>query len=194
MKLLYSIVLSALFLIPAISQAQIGIYVNPIATRVSTSKADQGTFAFLGDGVTSRTFWGVNMGGYYDRWHGKNYDFGLDLRDTYVGANNARMNEFLIGGRFVAKSLSPSWRPYVQLSGGAGTTRAPHSTVKTSRAAWNVYAGADYHWTKAIDIKVLEIGYGNLTTISSASIGSAATSLPSSNLLHFSAGLVFRIR
>jgi hypothetical protein len=194
MKLLYSIALLALFLVPASSFAQVGIYVNPIATHVSTSEADHGVFAFLGDNTTSRMFWGVNMGAYYDRWHGQKYDLGLDVRDTITGANNARMNEFLVGARVVAKSWSPSWRPYVQLSGGAGTTRAPHSTVSTTRATWNVYAGADYRWTRYIDIKVMEVGYGTLTTISSASVGSAATTLPSANLLHFSAGLVFRIR
>lgn len=194
MKLLYSLVLFALFLIPATSNAQVGLYVNPIAIRVSTSTADSGVFAFLGDGTTSRTFWGVNMGGYYDRWHGQKVDAGIDIRDTYVGANNARLNDFLVGARVVAKSWSPSWRPYVQLSGGVGTTRAPRSTVKTSRATYGVFAGADYKVSRALDIKVFEIGYGSLTTISSATVGSPATTLPTSNLLQVSAGLVFRIR
>jgi hypothetical protein len=194
MKLLFSLVLSALFLIPATSHAQIGLYVNPVATRVSNSKADSGVFAFLGDGSTSRMFWGANIGGYYDRWHGEKYDAGIDIRDTIMGANNARLNNFLIGARVVAKSWSPNWRPYVQLSGGAGTTRAPHSTVKTSRATYGVFVGADYKLSRAIDLKAFEIGYGSLTTISSATVGSAVTSYPSSNLIQVSAGLVFRIR
>ncbi len=194
MKLLFSLVLSALFLIPATSHAQIGLYVNPVATRVSNSKADSGVFAFLGDGSTSRMLWGANIGGYYDRWHGEKYDAGIDIRDTIIGANNARLNNFLIGARVVAKSWSPNWRPYVQLSGGAGTTRAPHSTVKTSRATYGVFVGADYKLSRAIDLKAFEIGYGSLTTISSATVGSAVTSYPSSNLIQVSAGLVFRIR
>lgn len=46
-----------LLLVPA-SHAQIGLYVNPIATHVTNSVADTGPFAFPGDGVTSRTFLG----------------------------------------------------------------------------------------------------------------------------------------
>ncbi|MBS1822736.1 MAG: hypothetical protein JST61_12310 [Acidobacteria bacterium] len=194
MKLLFSLVLSALFMVPTVSRAQIGLYVNPVAARVSNSQADHGVFAFLGDGSTSRMFWGANLGGYYDRWHGEKYDAGIDIRDTIMGANNARLNNFLIGARVVATSWSPKWRPYAQLSGGVGTTRAPHSTVKTSRATFGAFVGADYKLSRVIDVRAFEIGYGSLTTISSATVGSAVTSFPSSNVLQVSAGLVFRIR
>ena len=195
MKLWFSFVLSALFLIPAAGHAQVGLYINPVASRISTSTADSGTFAFLGDGEKSRWFTGVNIGGYYDRYHGKSVDVGFDLRDTYVGSNNARLNNFLVGVRVVGKNwLGPSWRPYVQLSGGAATTRAPHSTIRTTRADWEAFAGADYKLTRAINIRAIEVGYGSLTTISSATVGSAATSLPGSKQLQVSAGIVFRIR
>lgn len=194
MKLLFAFVLSALFLIPVSSQAQIGIYVNPVGIRVSNSKADSGPFAFLGEGKTSRTFWGVNLGGYYDRYHGDNVDVGFDLRDTIVGANNARLNEFLVGVRVVAKNLSPSWRPYVQLSGGVGTTRAAHTSISVSRATYGVFAGADYKLARNIDLKAVEVGYGSLTTMSSSAIGNTTASFPSANLLQVTTGLVFRIR
>jgi len=195
MKLLFSVVLSALFFVPTFSHAQIGIYVNPVAIHVSNSQTDTGVFAFLGENTTSRTFWGVNMGGYYDAFHGEKVDAGIDIRDTIAGANNARMNEFLVGARVVAKTLSPKWRPYAQLSGGVGTTRAPHSSVRANRATFGVFAGADYKLGSFVDLKVFEIGYGSLTTISSASVGSnATTSFPSANLLQVTAGLVFRIR
>jgi|UPI00047C3D7A hypothetical protein len=194
MKLLFAVVLSVFFLIPVSSQAQIGIYVNPVAIRVSNSQSDSGPFAFLGDGTTSRTFWGANIGGYYDFFHGKSVDAGVDIRDTLVGANNARLNSFLIGARVVAKNLSPSWRPYVQLSGGVGTTRAPHTSIHVSRAGYGVFAGADYKLNRHIDLKVAEIGYGSLATVSSSAIGNTRASYPSSSLLQISAGLVFRIR
>ncbi|RZU39690.1 hypothetical protein [Edaphobacter modestus] len=194
MKLLFSAVLSALFLLPVASHAQIGIYLNPVATRVSNSQADTGPFAFLGEGTTSRTFWGVNMGGYYDFAHGKNVDAGIDIRDTTVGANNARMNSFLVGVRVVAKTLSPSWRPYVQLSGGVGTTRAPHTSIRINRARYGIFAGADYKLNRFMDLKAFEIGYGSLTTVSNAAVGNTTTSYPASNLFEASAGLVFRIR
>jgi len=199
MKLLFSVVLSALALLPVSAYAQSGIYFNPMATRVSNSQPDSGQFAFLGDGVTSRTFWGANIGGYYDFAHGKNIDGGIDIRDSIQGANTARMNNFLIGGRVVFKSISPSWRPYVQLSGGVGTTKAPHVAVKTSRARYGVFAGADYKLNRYIDVRVFEIGYGQLTTTSTVAagvntVGTAGATYPSSNLLSFSGGIVFRIR
>jgi len=194
MKLLFTVVLSALFLIPVSSHAQIGIYVNPVATRVSNSQADTGPAAFLGAGTTSRTFWGADIGGYYDFFHGKSVDAGVDFRDTISGANNARMNTFLIGARVVAKNLSPSWRPYVQLSGGVGSSRAPHTSLKASRATYAVFGGADYKLNRYIDIRVVEIGYGSLTTVSNASVGNTPESYPSSHLLHISGGLIFRIR
>ncbi|MEG9437272.1 outer membrane beta-barrel protein [Edaphobacter sp. HDX4] len=194
MKWLFAVVLSALFLIPVTSQAQVGIYVNPVAIRVSNSQADSGPFAFLGEGTKSRTFWGVNMGGYYDRYHGKSVDVGFDLRDTVVSANNARLNNFLVGVRVVAKNLSPSWRPYVQVSGGVGTSRAPHTSISVSRATYGVFAGADYRLARHIDLKVAEIGYGSLTTMSSAAIGNTTASYPSSHLLQITAGLVWRFR
>jgi hypothetical protein len=195
MKLWFSFVLSALLLIPAAAHAQIGLYINPVGSHISTSTADSGTFAFLGDGVKSRWFTGVNIGGYYDRYHGKSVDVGFDVRDTYVGSNNARLNNFLVGVRVVGKNwLGPKWRPYVQLSGGAATTRPPHSTITTTRADWAAYGGADYKLTRAINIRAFEVGYGTLTTISSATVGSAATSLPGSKQLQVSAGIVFRIK
>lgn len=194
MKLWFSLLASVVFLTSLPSHAQIGLYVNPVTTRVSNSQSDSGPFAFLGDGSTSRMFWGANIGGYYDRFHGEKFDAGIDIRDTVLGANNARLNNFLIGVRVVAKSVSPSWRPYVQLSGGAGTTRAPHSSVRVSRGTYGVFVGADYKLSRVVDVRAFEIGYGSLTTISSVAVGSAANSYPSSNLLQFSAGLVFRIR
>lgn len=195
MKLWFSLVLSALFLVPATSHAQIGVYINPVASHISTSTADSGTFAFLGTGVTSRWFEGVNIGGFYDRYHGKSVDVGFDVRDTYIGSNNARLNNFLVGARVVGKNwLGPSWRPYLQLSGGAVTTRPPQSRIRTTRADWEAFAGADYKLSRVVNIRVFEVGYGTMTTVSSATVGSPATSLPSSRQIQVSAGLVFRFK
>lgn len=199
MKLLFSVVFLALVLLPVSAHGQIGVYVNPIATRVSNSQPDTGQFAFLGAGNTSQVFWGANIGGYYDFAHGKNVDVGIDLRDSIQGWNTGRMNNFLIGARVVATTISPKWRPYVELSGGVGTTRAPHQSIKTSRARYGIFAGADYKLGRYVDARVFEIGYGSLTTTSSAAvpnvpIGNPNPNYPSSGLLSFSAGLVFRIR
>lgn len=194
MKLWFSVLLSAFFLLIVPSHAQMGIYVNPIGVHVSNSQADTGSLAFLGDGVKSRMFWGVNIGYYDDFFHGKNVDVGVDVRDAIVGANNARMNSLLVGARVVAKSFSPSWRPYVQFSGGLGTTRAPHTGIHVNRGQYGIFGGADYKLSRHIDLKVFEIGYGSLQTISNYSFGNTTQPYPSSNLLSVSWGLVFRIR
>jgi hypothetical protein len=199
MKLLFSALFLALVLLPVSAQGQIGVYVNPIATRVSNSQPDTGPFAFLGAGNTSQVFWGANIGGYYDFAHGKSVDVGIDLRDSIQGWNTGRMNNFLIGARVVATSISPKWRPYVEVAGGVGTSRAPHQSIKTSRGRFGVFAGADYKLARHLDARVFEIGYGTLTTTSSSAVGNAPIgnpnpSYPSSGLLSFSAGLVFRFR
>jgi hypothetical protein len=171
-----------------------GLYINPVGIRVSNSKPDTGIFAFLGEGTTSRMFWGANIGFYDDFFHGDKVDAGIDIRDTVVGGNNARLNSFLVGGRVVMKSFSPSWRPYVQVSGGLGTTRAPHTTLRVNRGQYGVFAGADYKLNRYFDLKVAEIGYGSLPTISTSSFGNSTESYPSSKLLQISWGLVIRIR
>ncbi|QNI35543.1 hypothetical protein [Edaphobacter albus] len=194
MKLCLSVLLSvfSFFVLP--SHAQMGVYINPIGIRVSNSQSDSGIFSFLGQGTTSRMFWGANIGFYDDFFHGKNVDVGVDLRDTVVGGNDARLNSFLVGGRVVMKSFSPSWRPYVQVSGGLGTTRAPHTSIHLNRGQYAVYGGADYKLNRYFDLKVLEVGYGSLSTISNSSFGNTTASYPASKLLQVSWGLVFRIR
>jgi hypothetical protein len=175
------------------SHAQIGLYVNPAITHISNSTPDTGPFAFLGDGSTSRTFWGANFGGYTDFFHGKSVDAGIDVRDSIVVANNAHLNSFLIGGRVVAKNISPSWRPYLQLSGGVGSSKSPYSTLHISRGQWGVYGGVDYKLSRHVDVRAVEVGYGTVSTISSDTVG-GSSSIPVAHLLNVTAGLVFRIR
>ena len=46
---------------------------------------------------------------------------------------------------------------------------------------------------KHVDFRVLEIGYGSLTTVSSADVGGGGTlNIPAANQLSFSSGFVFR--
>lgn len=194
MKLWFSVLLSALFLMVLPSRAQMGVYINPIGIRVSNSQPDTGIYAFLGDGTTSRMFWGANIGFYDDFFHGDKVDVGVDIRDAVVGGNNARLNSFLVGGRVVMKSISPKWRPYVQFSGGVGTTRAPHTALRVNRGQYGIFGGADYKLNRYFDLKVAEVGYGSLPTVSTSSFGNSTASYPSSKLLQVSWGLVIRIR
>jgi hypothetical protein len=51
----------------------------------------------------------------------------------------------------------------------------------------------DYPIQRHVDFRVFEIGYGSLTTVSSATVGAGGNvAIPSSKLVDFSTGLVFR--
>ena len=69
MKLRFLVPALALALTTIAAHAQVGLYFNPVVSRISNSKADTGPFAFLGDGQTSQIFGGVDFGGYYEFGH-----------------------------------------------------------------------------------------------------------------------------
>ncbi len=170
------------------AQGQAAVYFNPIVTRVSNSQVDTGTFAYLGQGNTSALRGGVAIGGSYMFPHGSKAAFGLDLRDEWQRGSNALLNDFLIGVRGQA-TVSERLKPYVQVSGGAGTTRAPFTAVRTTKGLFKVYGGLDYTLNKRLDFRAVEIGYGSLTTANTA-LYNSTTSYPASKLISFSSGLV----
>jgi hypothetical protein len=177
------------------SQGNVGLYLNPVAIRVSNSNADAGPYAFLGQNSTSQVFYGYGFGGYYDFLHSQSGKLaaGFDVRESDLHANNAMLRSFLVGARVSAKPFSRPFKPYAQISFGVGTTKAPSSTIHISKFDYALYGGVDYTLQKHIDFRVVEIGYGSLTTISSADVGGGATLyVPASNQVSFSSGLVFR--
>lgn len=185
------ILLPALLGIAASSaHAQSAVYFNPIVTRVSNSQADTGTFAYLGQGNKSGLRGGVSLGGYYMFGHGSKADFGVDVRDEWQRGGDALLNSFLIGVRAQGR-VGERLKPYAQLSGGVGSTRAPFTAVKTSKAMFKVYGGLDYTIGRHLDFRAVEVGYGSLTTVNSAQYNSALT-YSASRLLSFSSGLVAR--
>ena len=188
-RLLATVVGLALTTVAA--HAQVGLYLNPIAIRVSNAKADTGPFAFLGDNATSRVFYGVNFGGYYNFFHQGKTEAGLDVRDSIVHANNASLNSFLVGVRVATKPFTRPLKPYVQASVGVGTSRAPTSLIRVSKIQYGIYGGADYTLNPHVDFRIVEVGYGSLTTASSTTVGGSGA-ITASRLLSFSTGLVFR--
>lgn len=175
------------------AQAQFGLYLNPIATRVSNSQADTGPFAFLGANSTSRMFYGVDMGGYYDFYHQGKTEVGVDIRDSILHGNSASLNSFMVGLRAATQPFKNPLKPYIQASVGVGTTRPPTSTVRINRAQYGVFGGADYPIGKHVDFRVVEVGFNSLETASSSTIG-GTSNIPASKLLSFSTGFVFRFR
>jgi hypothetical protein len=175
-----------------VGSTDVGLYVNPVGIHITNSQADTGPFAFLGDNTTSRMFWGANIGGYVNFYHHPKYDAGIDVRDSIVSGNNARLTSFLVGGRIVAKPIAEKFKPYAQLSVGVGSSKPPTSSVHLSRLQYGIYGGVDYTLAKHVDFRAFELGYGSVSTVSSGNFNGPVT-FPSSRLFSISSGLVFRI-
>ncbi len=194
MKFRFIALVVGLSLTTVAAQAQFGLYLNPVATRVSNSKADTGPFAFLGENSTSRMFYGVDMGGYYNFYQQGKTEVGVDIRDSIVHGNSASLNSFLVGVRVAAKPFSRPLKPYLQASVGVGTTRPPTSTVRINRATYGIFGGADYTLSRHVDLRIIEVGFNSLMTASSSTLGGGTSNIPASRLLSFSTGFVFRFR
>ncbi|QMV19165.1 hypothetical protein GOB94_11115 [Granulicella sp. 5B5] len=193
MKLRYLVSTFALALTTVAAHAQIGLYLNPIVTRASNSKADTGPFAFLGDNDTSQTFGGVSIGGYYTFLQNPALNVSFDVRDQIEHGNNALLNSFLVGPRVASHPLAFGLKPYAQISIGSGTTHSPYNGAHTTKLAFDGFVGADKTLGKHVDWRIIEVGYGSVTTTSSQ-VHQSGTSIPAAKLLNFSAGLVFRIK
>jgi hypothetical protein len=172
------------------AHAQVGLYFNPVVTRVSNT-ADTGVFAFLGAGNTSQIFGGVDFGGYYDFLHFSRLDVGLDMRDTIQHGNSASLNSFMVGAHVEAKPMAHGLKPYGMFSVGDGRTRPPLSNVHVNKLEVNITGGVDKELNRHVDWRIVEIGYGSVTTISSNTFG--GPSIPTAKLLNFSTGFVFRV-
>jgi hypothetical protein len=175
-----------------VGSTDVGLYVNPIGIHISNSQADSGTFAFLGDNTTSRTFYGAVIGGYVNFYHHPKFDAGIDVRDSIVTANNARLTSFLVGARFIAKPIAESFKPYLQLSVGLGSSKPPTSPIHLNRVQYGIFGGLDYTLAKHVDFRAFELGYGGVSTVNSGNFG-GTVSFPSSRLFTVSTGLVFRV-
>lgn len=191
MRLRYVLAAVVLAAVAASARAQVGVYINPVVNKISNGTPDTGPFAFLGDGVTSRTFGGVDFGGYYDISKGPGAKFGLDARFTTVHSNNASLNVFSLAARVESKPLVYGLRPYAQLAAGAARSKAEQSLVHTTRGEFAVFGGIDYPLSRHVDFRIVELGYGRVTTTNSYIYG-GPTPIGSSSLVSISSGLVFR--
>ena len=196
MKLRYlaTVVFLALTTVAAHAQSQgnVGLYFNPVAIVATNSLADTGPYAFLGQNSTSQVFYGYNLGGYYDFFHSGKVGVGFDMRFSDLHANNAMLRDFLVGVRVSGTPFARPFKPYVQISVGDGTTKAPLSTIHISKLDYGVFAGVDYSLAHHVDFRAFEVGYSSLATASTSTIAASGPSIPASKLLTFSSGLVFR--
>jgi hypothetical protein len=192
MKLRFLVPAVAMALMTMAAHAQVGLYFNPIISRVSLSQSDTGPFAFLGTDTTSRIFGGVVIGGYAEVHQAAKFNLSLDLRDSIQHGNSASLNSLLFGARLASKPLSHQLEPYVQISGGEGRTASPLSPIHVNKGEYALFAGVDRPLGKHVDFRMIEAGYGSVTTISSY-LYDGSVVIPPAKLLNFSTGFVFRI-
>jgi hypothetical protein len=191
MRLRYVLAAVVLAAVAASARAQLGVYVNPVFTHISNSVPDTGPFAFLGQGATSRNFGGVDFGAYYNISHGPGMKFGVDVRETTVHSNNAALNVFSVAGRVESPPLTYGIRPYAEVAAGAASSKAQQSQIHTTRGMFAIFGGIDYPLTRHVDFRIIEVGYGSVTTQNSNIYG-GPTPIGSSRMVQVSSGLVFR--
>jgi hypothetical protein len=192
MKLRFAFPAFLLAIACSTANAQTGLYFNPVVSRVSNSTADTGPFAFLGQNGKAVIFGGVDFGGYYEFLHAPKFDIGIDARDAIQHGNSASLNSFLVGARLVGKPRSYGLKPYAQVSAGAGRTSSPLNPVHVTKLEIDGFIGVDKVLNKHVDWRLIEVGYGSVTTVSSALYG-GTTPIPAARLLNFSTGFVLRI-
>ena len=164
MRLRYVLAAVVLAAVAASARAQVGVYINPVFTKISNNIPDTGPFAFLGDGATSRNFGGLDFGAYYNISHGPGMKWGVDVRDTTVHSNNAALNIFSVAGRVESAPFTHGIRPYAQIAAGAATQQGaadsdPHD-ARHVRHLCRHRLSANRH----IDFRIVELGYGSVTT------------------------------
>jgi hypothetical protein len=117
----------------------------------------------------------------------------MDLRGTDMHANNGWLKDLLVGVRVSGSGVHGGWRPYAEGMFGAGFTKAPSSSIDKRKPEYRILAGLDHPIGRHVDLRAIEVGYGTLETISSYTVGNgSSTVIPSSSILSFSSGLVFR--
>jgi len=191
MRLRYVLAAVVLAAVAASARAQVGVYINPVFTKISNNVPDTGPFAFLGDGATSRNFGGVDFGAYYNISHGPGVKFGVDARDTTVHSNNASLNIFSLAGRVETAPLTHGIRAYAELAAGAATSKAAQAQIHNTRGMFGIFGGIDYPLTRVIDFRIVELGYGSVTTQNSY-IQGGPNPIGASRMVQVSSGLVFR--
>jgi hypothetical protein len=179
--------------IQAQSQGNIGLYLNPYFTHISDSQADPSTFSFLGPNTTSRMFWGLQGGGYYDFIHSGPLAAGFTMRFSDQHAANAGIRDFQVGARVSGSLSNNRIRPYAEVTVGDASTKPEKATVRVNKAAYAVYGGVDYGLARHLDFRAIEVGYGSVTVASGSTVGQGnGGSYPAVKLLSFSTGFVFR--
>ena len=168
--------------------AQIGVYGKLDLTHFTnnTNKA-------------SEWFYGPGIGIYDDFLHVGPVQLGADLRGSYLIGSNDRYRSVLGGVRVAVKPPLLPIRPYAEgLIGVAGTKSNQSGSFSTANSvsfsntfgtkfAYQILGGVDWAILPHVDFRVIEVGYGRASAVSSE------TNAPSSSMTSISSGLVLRL-
>ncbi|MGA7833303.1 MAG: hypothetical protein WCA21_20300 [Terracidiphilus sp.] len=183
MKLRWLTILLALAPFSASAHAQIGVYGAFNSVRLTAS--------IVGSSAqTTAWYSGAGAGVYYNFVKMGPIALGADLRGNLLSGNQQKYRSALFGLRLAAKPPVLPIRPYVQASIGAGG--ASHSglngvgTIYSDKFQYLVAGGVEYTVVPHVDFRVVEVGYGRMTGISSGGTAPVAT------LFSISSGLVLR--
>jgi hypothetical protein len=172
--------------IPSLSApGQIGIYGKLDITRVSLSSQNHENFQSTG------WFYGPGAGIYYDFLHLGPVSVGADVRGSYQFSDPNKYRSVLAGARLAVKPPVLPIKPYVQASVGLAGSSTPkignNPTSFSNKFAYEVVGGADVTIFPAVDWRVVELGYGRVSAVSSF------PGTPANSLFLLSTGIVLRL-
>jgi hypothetical protein len=187
MKLHWLTILPGIALCFAPAHAQTGIYGAFDSVRLTATNVD-------GPSQTQTTNWynGGEVGIYHNFFHMGPIALGADVRGDRMSGSQQKYHSALFGLRLAAKPPALPIRPYMQASIGVGGPT--HSglngagSIYSDKFQYLVAGGLDYTLVPHLDFRVLEIGYGKMSGISSGG------TVPDTSLLNISSGLVLRFR
>ena len=169
--------LFALALSTAAASAQVGIY---------------GNFATVH--LNSGNTWSYGPGGgiYYDCMHLGPIRIGGDLRGNVLWGNQVNYWSGLGGVRLVVKPPVLPFRVYGQGSAGVGGVKASGSVGNlpnsySNKFQWDVFAGTDVTLIPHVDWRVVELGYGRMSGVTSGPTSSSV------GVFTLSSGIVLRL-
>ena len=82
-------------------------------------------------------------------------------------------------------------RAYAEIAAGAASSKAQQSQIHTTRGMFGIFGGIDYPLSRHVDFRIVELGYGGVTTQNSYIYG-GPNPIGSSRMVQVSSGLVFR--
>ena len=135
------------FLAPGTARAQLSLYANFSATRLT-------------DLTASRVLYGPTVGVILDAKSLPRMNLGVDFRGSFVGSNGARLDGILIGPR-VATHIR-KFKPYGEFLIGFARYNNGGNIAGSANTDSEIElnAGLDYKVTKHFDWRVVDYSYG----------------------------------